>query len=146
MSTTNTCLFFVDHLRVQEVDLGITADIGTLQRLPSIVGHGRAAELSLTACTVSGRRAEAIGLVSACLPDGMALSAAAETMAKALASKPPLALQGTKRILLHTRDNPDVPKGLEHVALHNAAFLLSNELAQRVAAARQGASQKRSKL
>lgn len=50
---------------VKEVDLAITADLGTLQRLPSIVGYGNAIELALTARRFSGSEAKALGLVSA---------------------------------------------------------------------------------
>jgi enoyl-CoA hydratase/carnithine racemase len=53
---------------VKEVDVGITADLGTLQRLPSIVGHGVAAEMALTGRRVGGEEAAAIGLVSKCFP------------------------------------------------------------------------------
>lgn len=49
---------------VKEVDLGITADLGTLQRLPSIVGYGKAVELALSARRFSGSEAKELGLVS----------------------------------------------------------------------------------
>lgn len=49
---------------VKEVDLGITADLGTLQRLPAIVGYGNAMELALTARRFSGLEAKEMGLVS----------------------------------------------------------------------------------
>lgn len=51
---------------VKEADLAITADLGTLQRLPAIIGHGAAAELALTARSVDGREAARLGLVSRC--------------------------------------------------------------------------------
>ncbi|XP_021892822.1 delta(3,5)-Delta(2,4)-dienoyl-CoA isomerase, peroxisomal isoform X2 [Carica papaya] len=49
---------------VKEVDLAITADLGTLQRLPFIVGHGNAVELALTGRSFSGTEAKEMGLVS----------------------------------------------------------------------------------
>ena len=49
---------------VKEVDLAITADLGTLQRLPSIVGYGHALELALTGRRFSGQEAKELGLVS----------------------------------------------------------------------------------
>lgn len=49
---------------VKEVDLAITADLGTLQRLPAIVGHGKAMELALTGRMFSGLEAKELGLVS----------------------------------------------------------------------------------
>jgi delta(3,5)-delta(2,4)-dienoyl-CoA isomerase len=58
---------------VKEVDLAITADIGTLQRLPKLVGHGVATELALTAREVRGDEALRLGLVSEVLPTAAAL-------------------------------------------------------------------------
>ena len=61
---------------VKEVDLAITADIGTLQRLPTLVGHGVATEMALTARVVGAEEAKAIGLVTEVAPDAAALEAA----------------------------------------------------------------------
>ena len=116
---------------VKEVDLGITADVGTLQRLPSIVGHGAAMDLCLTARVISGEEAKRIGLVSDVCDD---VDARAMALARTLAEKSPLAVRGTKRVLLRQRDNPSVRDGLHYVATHNAAVLISNDLHESVAA------------
>ena len=113
---------------VKEVELGIVADIGSLQRLPSIVGQGRATELALTARTVKSDEAEKIGLVSKCCGDAEELERACVEVAKRMASLSPLAIQGTKRSLLNSRDSESVEKGLEYVALKNAAQLISDDL------------------
>lgn len=57
------CLFSLPG-HIQEVDLGIAADLGTLQRLPHIVGHASAMDLALTARTIDGVEALRLGLVS----------------------------------------------------------------------------------
>ena len=113
---------------VKEVELGIVADIGSLQRLPPIVGHGRAAEMALTARTVNGEEAEKMGLVSKCFSDDKELESACVEVAKRMAGLSPLAMQGTKRSLLNSRDSESVEKGLEYVALKNAAQLISDDL------------------
>ena len=113
---------------VKEVELGIVADIGSLQRLPPIVGHGRAAEMALTARTVNGEEAEKMGLVSKCFSDDEELESACVEVAKRMAGLSPLAVQGTKRSLLNSRDSESVEKGLEYVALKNAAQLISEDL------------------
>jgi delta(3,5)-delta(2,4)-dienoyl-CoA isomerase len=110
---------------VKEVDLGITADVGTLQRLPSIIGFGRAMELAMTAREIDANEALAIGLVSEVCDD---VEARAMALAKTLAKKSPLALRGTKRTLLRQRDDPNVARGLDYVATHNAAMLMSDDL------------------
>jgi delta(3,5)-delta(2,4)-dienoyl-CoA isomerase len=113
---------------VKEVELGIVADIGSLQRLPSIVGQGRATELALTARTVKSDEAEKIGLVSKCCGGAEELERACVEVAKGMARLSPLAIQGTKRSLLNSRDSESVEKGLEYVALKNAAQLISDDL------------------
>ena len=116
---------------VKEVDLGITADVGTLQRLPTIVGHGRAMDLCLTARVVSSEEALNFGLVSEVCDD---VDARAMALARTLAAKSPLAVRGTKRVLLRQRDNPSVRDGLHYVATHNAAMLISDDLHESVRA------------
>eukprot|EP00878_Enallax_costatus_P042661 GHUV01050091.1.p1 GENE.GHUV01050091.1~~GHUV01050091.1.p1 ORF type:complete len:241 (+),score=61.09 GHUV01050091.1:428-1150(+) len=88
---------------VKEVDLAITADLGTLQRLPAIIGHGAAAELALTARNVPGPEAASLGLVSRCYDSPSDMMTGVTAMAQQIAEKSPLAVTGTKQILLHTR-------------------------------------------
>jgi enoyl-CoA hydratase/carnithine racemase len=118
---------------VKEVDLGLAADVGVLQRLPRIVGEGVARELAYTCRTVDGAEAERLRLVNRCLPDPDALRAAAAELAAELAAKSPLALRGTKRAITWARD-PSVADGLEQIATWNAATLFSADLEEAVAA------------
>ncbi|MCP2015091.1 enoyl-CoA hydratase [Deinococcus sp. HSC-46F16] len=82
-----------------EVKLGITADLGGLQRLPHLIGRGRAAHLALTGEPIDAATAERWGLVTEVLPDADALYARADALAAHLAALPPKALEGTKRTL-----------------------------------------------
>lgn len=120
---------------VKEVDLAITADMGTLARLPGIVGDGHARELALTARLVNGDEAKAIGLVSACVPSRTALMSHALSTALIIAKKSPLAITGTKRILLDQRGRT-VNDGLRNVALWNSAMLPGSADVREVFAAR----------
>ena len=120
---------------VKEVDLAITADMGTLARLPGIVGDGHARELSLTARLLPGEEARAIGMVSACFPSRSALMSHALSTAKLIAKKSPLAITGTKRILLDQRGKT-VEDGLRNVAMWNSAMLPGSADVREVFAAR----------
>ena len=118
---------------VKEVDLAITADIGTLQRLPTIVGHGVATELALTAREIDGEEALRVGLVSGVEKSAEALEARVTEAARRMAAKSPLAVQGTKATLIHARDH-GVPEGLEYVAAMNSARLTSQDLTEAMGA------------
>ncbi|MDP9765788.1 enoyl-CoA hydratase-related protein [Deinococcus enclensis] len=82
-----------------EVKLGITADLGGLQRLPRLIGLGRAAHLALTAEPIDAPTAERWGLVTEVLDTPAALFARADALAGQLAALPAAALEGTKRSL-----------------------------------------------
>lgn len=118
---------------IRETRLAMVADLGTLQRLPRIVGEGHVAELVYTGGDVSGERAEAMGLVNHVYDTADACHAAAQAMAASIAENSPLAVQGSKSVLRAGRTQT-VEEGLEHVALWNAAFLQSDDLAEAVTA------------
>ncbi len=111
------------YFTVKEVDLGIIADLGTLQRLPYIVGPGLAAELSYTARRVYGPEAAAIRLVNRSFPDHAALLAGVGELAATIARKPPAVIMGVKHSLRYGRDH-GVTAGLEEVARASAKLML----------------------
>lgn len=112
---------------VKEIDVGIVADVGTLQRLPLLIGEGMARELCYSGRRVEGAEAQAIRLVNRCYEDAAALRQGVEEMARCLAAKSPLALRGTKQAITHAREH-SIADGLRQVALWNAAMLFSNDL------------------
>ena len=121
---------------VKEIDVGLTADVGTLQRLPHIVGEGAARELAYTGRKVGGAEAKELRLVNQCYPDRDALMTAMRELAATLAAKPPLALRGCKEMITYARDHT-VADGLNYVATWNAAMLLSTDLDEALAAGRE---------
>lgn len=113
-----------------EVKLGITADLGGLQRLPHIIGRGRAAHLALTGEPIDARTAESWGLVTEVLDSPDALLARAEELGEALAALPPKALEGTKRTLADGLDHNQSMKNAvlwnaQHVSVDNLQAALS---------------------
>jgi len=121
---------------VREVDVGMTADVGTLQRLPRLVPDGIARELAYTGRNVDAVEAAAIGLVNRVFDDPTALRAGVMQIAQAIAAKSPLAIRGTKEMLNYGRDH-SVADGLNYVATWNAAMLMSADLQEAMAAARE---------
>lgn len=82
-----------------EVKLGITADLGGLQRLPHLIGRGRTAHLALTGDAIDAATAERWGLVTEVLDTPEALFERADALAQQIAALPAKALEGTKRTL-----------------------------------------------
>jgi enoyl-CoA hydratase len=118
---------------VREAKVAIVADIGSLQRLPAIIGTGHLAELAFTGKDISAERAVAIGLVNQMSADADAVVADARAMAAEIAANSPLAVQGTKAVLVACEDRT-VAEGLDYVATWNAAFLASDDLAEAMTA------------
>ncbi|MGI8791603.1 MAG: crotonase/enoyl-CoA hydratase family protein [Acidimicrobiales bacterium] len=118
---------------VRETKIAIVADVGTLQRLPRIIGAGHVAELAYTGKDITAERAREIGLVNDVLPDQDATVKAAQAMAAEIAANSPLAVVGPKAVLRATEDM-SVAEGLDYVAVWNSAFLQSNDLIEAMTA------------
>ncbi|MFW5925780.1 MAG: crotonase/enoyl-CoA hydratase family protein [Myxococcota bacterium] len=118
---------------VREVRVAMVADLGSLQRLPRIIGQGHARELAFTGKNIDAPRAERIGLVNEVLPDPDALFAKAREMAEEIAQNPPLVVQGVKKVMNFGADRP-VGDGLAYVATWNSAFLQSKDLGEAITA------------
>jgi enoyl-CoA hydratase len=118
---------------IRETRMGIIADVGTLQRLPHIIGHGWLRELALTGRDFTASEALQMGLVTRICADRPTLYEEAENLASQIAACPPLTVQGTKEVILYSRDN-GVEAGLRYVAQKNAAALPSEDLIEAVSA------------
>lgn len=118
---------------VRETKMAIVADLGTLQRLPLVVGRGVARELIYTGRDFDAAYAAEIGLVNRVLPDAAALDAAAVELAREIADNPPLTVQGAKRVMLEA-DRGQIDRGLEYVATWNTGHLVTQDLGVAVAA------------
>jgi enoyl-CoA hydratase/carnithine racemase len=124
------------YFSVKEIDIGITADVGTLQRLPKLIGDGLARELAYTGRKVTGEEAHGMRLVNRCYPTREELSAAVSEIATTIAAKSPISIRGTKEMITYARDH-SVADGLNYVATWNAAMLLSDDLKEALTAAQE---------
>jgi enoyl-CoA hydratase len=118
---------------VREVKLAMVADVGTLARLPAIVGQGHARLLALTGDDIDAARALRIGLVEDVLETHAALYDAAVALAQRIAANPPLVVQGVKQVL-NAASERAAADSLRTVALWNAAFLPSHDLREAMTA------------
>jgi enoyl-CoA hydratase len=120
-------------LSVRETKVAIVADLGSLQRLPSIIGRGQLAELAFTGKDITAERALSIGLVNSLSPNADAVLRDARAMAAEIAANSPLAVQGTKAVLA-AGEGKTVAEGLDYVAAWNAGFLASDDLTEAMVA------------
>jgi len=113
---------------VKEVDIGLAADVGTLQRIQFVTGNASLVrDLAFTARRMQADEALHGGLVSRVFEDKEAMMAEAKHMAKSIASKSPVAIAGTKFNLNYSRGRP-VADSLEYMATWNAAMLQTEDI------------------
>ncbi len=119
---------------IREVRIAIVADVGSLQRLPAVVGEGRVREWALTGRDFDAAEALRTGLVTSVHEGGAdGVFAAALTMAERLANNSPVAVEGIKSVMNEARASRE-REDLRHVALWNTAFLSSGDLHEAFAA------------
>ncbi|KAG9478236.1 hypothetical protein GDO78_013306 [Eleutherodactylus coqui] len=116
------------YFQVKEVDVGLATDMGTLQRLPNIIGNRSLVnELAFTARKMMSDEALSSGLVSRVFPDKSSLLNAAFGLATEIASKSPIAVQGTKVNLVYSRDH-SVQESLDYMATWNMRMLQTEDI------------------
>ena len=121
---------------IKEIDLGMVADLGILQRLPYLIGQGMTRELAFTGRNIGASEAKQIGLVNQFFESNSELTVTVNELAKTIASKSPLATRGIKEVMNFSRDR-SVADGLYHVSGWNAGMLLSADLDECIAAQRE---------
>ncbi len=114
---------------IAEVNIGMTADVGTLQRMPKLVPEGIVRELAYTGRRFTAGEAQSMGFVNAVFEDHDALLAGVMDVAKEIASKSPMAVWGTKQTMHYTRDH-NVTDSLEYIANWNAAMFDTDDMAE----------------
>ena len=90
---------------IQEINIGMVADVGTLQRLPKLIPFAVVKEMAYTGRRLPAQRALAYGLVNEVFDSADAMLAAALQCAQEIASKPPIAIWGTKQVVTYARDH-----------------------------------------
>ena len=118
---------------VQEIHIGMMADLGVLQRLAKIVPPGMAREMAYTGDRIPAARALEVGLVNAVLPDAAAVVAHAMSLARRIAAKSPLAIAGSKLALNHARDH-GTAASLQQMTLLQSAIFDTAEMATAITA------------
>jgi enoyl-CoA hydratase len=112
---------------IQEINIGMTADVGTLQRLPKLIPEGICRELAYTGRRMPAAEAKAVGLVNEVFADHDALLDGVLGIARTIASKSPLAIYGSKEMITYTRDHSTVDS-LNHIATWQSGMFQPSEM------------------
>jgi len=115
------------YFSIKEVDMGLVADMGTLQRLPQKIPQGIMAELAYTGRKLAGKEAVQIGLCNQSFSSQEALYAYAREIATTIAAKSPVVIRGTKKVLAYAQEH-SIEDGLEYTKVWNAGMIYSNDL------------------
>lgn len=121
------------YFSIREVRVGLTADIGTLQRIGRLMNPSAANEMAFTGGDYSAEQMKAWGFVSHVYPDPDTLMQEARKLAAAIASQSPLVLAGIKNTMNYARDH-SVAESMKQIQLWNAAFIDSPDLQEAMAA------------
>ncbi|NCY15472.1 MAG: crotonase/enoyl-CoA hydratase family protein [Actinobacteria bacterium] len=125
--------FFV----IQEINIGMTADVGTLQRLPKLIPDGVAREYAYTGRRMTAQRALEVGLVNEVFPTHEALIDGVLAIAREIASKSPLAVWGSKEMLTYARDH-SVTDSLNHIATWQTGMFQPSDMIESFTAKAEG--------
>ncbi|NQX89185.1 MAG: crotonase/enoyl-CoA hydratase family protein [Halioglobus sp.] len=115
------------YFSIREIDIGMTADVGTLQRMPRIVPDGVVRELAYTGRNMDAKEAQEHGFVNRVFDSRESMVRDVKAIARSIASKSPLAIRGTKEMLLYTRDH-SVADALNYIATWNAGMMSQADL------------------
>ncbi|CAN5327915.1 crotonase/enoyl-CoA hydratase family protein [soil metagenome] len=114
---------------VQEINIGMTADVGTLQRLGTVVPEGFAREMAFTGRRYPAQRAYEVGLVQEVFADHESLVAGALDTAREIAGKSPLAVWGTKVAMNYARDH-SVDDSLDQIATWQSGMFQPDDMTE----------------
>jgi enoyl-CoA hydratase len=112
---------------IREIDIGMAADVGTLQRLPKIIPPGIVNELAYTGRNMDAEEAREVGFVNRVYENRETMMKEVTAIAQTIAKKSPAAIRSSKELLRYTRDH-SVAEGLDYVATWNAGMLSKADL------------------
>ena len=118
---------------IQEINIGMAADVGTLQRLPKIIPDSKMREMAYTGRRMYAEEAKESGLVSDTFESQEKLLEAANNLAREIATKSPIAIHGLKAVMNYSRDH-SVSDSLDFNALWSGAMLSQRDMTEAMTA------------
>lgn len=124
-------------ITIYEINVGMTADVGTFPRILNHMPEGIVRELAYTGRKMDAQECKARGLYNDVFPDQAAMMDAVMATAKNIASKPPLAIYGCKRAITYSRDH-NTKDALDNIGVWNMSMLIPSEMQEAMMAVKQG--------
>ncbi len=121
---------------IQEINIGMTADVGTLQRLPHLMPSGLVRELAYTGRRMAAEEAFRCGLVNRLFGNHALMMEEVMSIARSIAAKSPLAIHGSKQMLNYTRDH-NTADALDYMQVWQAGMFLTQDLMEQMQANQQ---------
>lgn len=121
-------------LTIFEINIGMTADVGTFPRITKLLPEGIVKELAYTGRPMGAKEAKSLGIVNEVFPDQETMLKAVMAIAKEITSKAPLAIYGSKRIINYARDHSTADT-LDYIGIWNASMLQQDEIKEAMTAA-----------
>mgnify|MGYP001304966913 FL=1 len=115
------------YFTIKETELGMTADVGTLQRLPKLIPAGIVKELAFTGRKFTAQEAQQFGLVNRVYDDQESMLVGVMEIAAQIAANSPLAVTGCKEMLNYSRDH-SVEDSLKYMATWQAGMFRPNDM------------------
>jgi enoyl-CoA hydratase len=123
-------------ITIYEINVGMTADVGTFPRILNHMPEGIVRELAYTGRKMGAAECKARGLYNDVYPDHASMLAAVMDIAKDIASKPPLAVYGCKRAITYSRDH-STADALDNIAVWNMSMLIPSEMMEAMMSGKQ---------
>jgi len=120
--------------QIQEINIGMTADVGTFPRLCKLIPEGWVRELAYAGRRLPAEKARDIGLVNGVFSSQQEMLAHVMELAAEIAAKAPVAVAGSKRMINYARDHASVSDGLDYIATWQTGMFSPPHMAEAFAA------------
>ena len=120
-------------LTIQEINIALTADVGTFPRLVKLIPEGIVRELAYTGRRMPATEAQQAGLVNQVFPDQQTMLTEVMAIAKEIASKAPVAMYGSKRMINYARDH-NTQDALDYISIWNTSMMNNEEIMEAITA------------
>jgi enoyl-CoA hydratase len=120
-------------LIIQEINIALTADVGTFPRLVKLIPEGIVRELAYTGRRLPASEAQAVGLVNRVFPNHEAMLDGVMSIAREIASKAPIAVYGSKRMINYARDH-STEDALDYISIWNTSMMNNDEILEAISA------------